>query len=441
LASFVVDRAGEDRPDAEEVYFTWRWEWAVSEAVRLIEKGCAGNHVPAEEADTLWRILGAAFASPATWARDNLAEDFTFFSSILDASLNVLPGHVVEALINVALWEYRLARPDEEKEAIKDSSAVTPRLVPLLEGVLEREGRSGLAAQAMLGQFIPQVHLMARAWMLQSAGRLFEGGATSPLTKPIWAAYVTRARLYDNVFHDLRPWYVAAADAAREENEDVAPRDRTWAPSRHLAVIVLAAVMRGLASVGDADELVERTFLNVKVEDRTHTYWSTFRSWSDSEGEVAPEFIERLVRFWEWRLQQLESSDESDQRTEEAIGLRWFLATPHIPASDALRLGRRTVELSGIDVEDRGVPLWERLTKLAEEDASGTYEITERLIQEALAGDFPYLPFESVETPLARALKYGDAHIKKRAERLSNTLGERGLYEFGKLLGGGSMTE
>jgi hypothetical protein len=340
--------------------------------------------------------------------------------------------------MNVALWEYRRVRPDEESKEVNDSSAVTPRLVPLLEEILERDGRSALAAQAMLSQFIPQVHLMARGWMLQSSARLFDGGAASPLSRPIWAAYITRARLYDNVFRDLRPWYVAAADAAGEANGDAAPQDHTWAPSRHLAVSVLTAVLHGLASVGDADELVERTFLNVKVEDSTHAYWGIFRSWSDSDGEVAPKFIERLVQFWEWRLQQLELSGDSDRRTEEAIGLRWFLATPHIPAGDAVRLGRRTVELSGIDIEDRGVPLWDRLVELAEEDVGGTYEIAERLIQEALARDFPYLPFESVAPTLARALKYGDDQIKKRAERLVNTLGERGLYEYGKLLNAGA---
>jgi hypothetical protein len=172
--------------------------------------------------------------------------------------------------------------------------------------------------------------------------------------KPPRAAYEHHEDIHDNAFRDLRPWYVAAADAAAAASEDASPRDRTWAPPRHLAVSILAAVLRGLASVGDVDGLVERTFLNVKVEDRTYAYWGIFRSWSDSEGEIAPELLERLVRFWEWRLQQLQSSNDSDQRTEEAIGLRWFLATPHVPAIDALRLGRRTIELSGVDVEDRG---------------------------------------------------------------------------------------
>ena len=52
-----------------------------------------------------------------------------------------------------------------------ETSAVTHRLIPLLEEILGRRGRSGLAAQAMLGHYVPYILLMARAWTLESAER------------------------------------------------------------------------------------------------------------------------------------------------------------------------------------------------------------------------------------------------------------------------------
>lgn len=440
LASFAVKRADEVGREANGTHAAMEWGWAAGAAARLIEQGCSGNHIPDSESDTVWRILGDAFASDSTWEQSDESEDFKTFYSVLSAGLNTLSGHFVEALIDAALWEYRRAHLGEEGKVVMETSAVTHRLILLLEEILGRRGRSGLAAQAMLGHYVPYMLLVARAWTLESAERLFGGGAASPKTSPIWGAYITRSDFYNNVFQDLRPWYVVAAKAANTE-EGADSQDREWSPARRLVVHVLIAVLRGLAAVGNPDGLVEATFSSTNVDDRAHAYWEIYRGWSDSEGHVDPEFVVRLVRFWEWRLDELEASDDLHTREEEAAGLRWLLATPHIPAADAVRLGKRTMELVGNEIEDRGVILWDRLAELAESDAAGTYEIAEQVIYKVLAQDYPYLPFDKVSPTLGRALKFGDSQIVKRAERLIHTLGDRGFFDYGKLLGGGDAPE
>jgi hypothetical protein len=434
LTAFTVRRADEVEREDEGNNLARYWRWAASTAAQLIEKGCAGNHMPASEADAVWRILDDACRSEATWAKGDVGEDFKTLYSIISAALNTPSGHFVEALIDVGLWEYRRAYPGEDGEQIRGSSVVAPRLVPLLEELLGRSGRAGLAAQAMLGHYIPQVLLMAREWTLESAERLFDGGAASPTTRPVWGAYITRSGLYDNVFRDLRSWYAVAANIIGKTDEGVNPQDSQWSTSRHLAIHVLRAVLRGLAAVGDSDNLVERTFSNVSVTDRSHTYWNIFRGWSDNGSPVDQEYVARLVKFWEWRLDQLEASEDVDTRTKEAAGLRWLLATPYITTADALRLGRRTMDLSGDVLEARGASLWARLTELAEADANETYEIVERLIHKILVREYPYLPFERVSPPLRHALNSRDEQIKKRAERLVNMLGDRGFYDYGQLL-------
>jgi hypothetical protein len=433
LASFAVKRADEVEREAVGSDTAREWGWASGAAARLIEKGCSENYIPDSESDAVWRILGDAFASASTWARSDESEDFKTFYSVLSAALNTLSGRFVKALIDAALWEYRRAHPGEDGKVVREASAVTQRLVPLLERILNHGGHAGLAAHAMLGHYIPYVLLMARAWTLEFAGRLFEGGAASPKTRPIWGAYITRSVLYSNVFQDLRPWYVVAADAASAE-EGADSQDREWSPSRRLVVHVLTAVLRGLAAVGDADGLVETTFSNTNISDRVHAYWEIYRVCSDNDGKGDQDFMVRLVRFWEWRLDQLEAADNQHARAEEASGLRWLLATPHIPAVDAVRLGKRTIELIGDETEDRGVILWDRLAELSESDARGTYEIAEMGIHKTLSHDYPYLPFDRVAPALKRALKSGDDQIIKRAERLIHTLGDRGFFDFGKLL-------
>jgi hypothetical protein len=440
LTAFAVKRADEVEREAGRTDAAREWGWAAGAAARLIKNGCSGNHIPDSESDAVWRILGDAFVSASTWAYSDESEDFQTFYSVLSAALNTLSGHSVEALLDAALWEYRRAHPREDGEVVREASAVTQRLVPLLEAILEHSDRAGLAAQAMLGHYIPHVLLMARAWTLESAGRLFDGGAASPKTHPLWGAYITRSVFYNNVFRDLRPWYVVAAVAASVE-EDANSLNREWSPSRRLVVHVLIAVLRGLAAVGDPDGLVESTFSNTSIDDRANAYWEIYRGWSESDDQVDPQFIARLVCFWEWRLGQLEGSDDRHARAEEAAGLKWLLATPHIPAADAVRLGKRTMELVGGELQDRGVVLWDRLAELAESDARGTYEIAESVIQLILAQDYPYLPFDRVAPTLTRALSSGDEQITKRAERLIHTLGDRGFFDYGKLLSRGNGSE
>jgi len=435
LVAFAVTRVDEVGRKGGNPNSARSWRWAASSAAQLVEHGCAKDHISPSLAYAVWRILNNAFASDATWAPGDVPEDFKTFNSVISAGLNTLSGHFVDALIDASLWEYRRAYPGEEGEEAKDRSAATARLVPLLEGVLGRGGRAGIAAQAMLGCYIPQVYLMARSWTLEAAARMFEGGATSPVTKPVWGAYLVRALFVDTVFQDLRPWYMATANAIGDMEEGTDSRDGDLSLSRNLARHVMTAVIRGVAAVGDADGLVERTFRTVNVADRAHTYWSVFRGWSDSKVPVGQDVVTRLVRFWEWRLEELEAAEETPTRVAEAAGLRWLLATPYINTADALRLGRRTLDLSAVELEDRGASLWGRLAEMAAQDADGAYEIAERLIQKILAREHPYLPFERVAPTIQPALSSGDEQIKKRAERLVNKLGEHGLYDYGKLLG------
>jgi len=74
------------------------------------------------------------------------------------------------------------ATPDQLRGA---AEKVAPYLEPLLEHVLTQEGRGALAARAIVGTYLPQIHLLARDWLLKAIPRLFEGGTTTPLQSAI----------------------------------------------------------------------------------------------------------------------------------------------------------------------------------------------------------------------------------------------------------------
>ena len=110
-----------------------------------------------------------------------------------------------------------------------------------------------------------------------------------------------------------------------------------------------------------------------------------------------------------------------------------MLATGHIPPSDAIRLGRRTLVLTPERLHSRLIA-WERIGELALADPVGTFELLLLLVEQELAVDYGFVPFDGVGPPLRSALTCSDLGVRERAKRLINVLGERGHVEFGTLL-------
>jgi hypothetical protein len=71
---------------------------------------------------------------------------------------------------------------------------------------------------------------------------------------------------------------------------------------------------------------------------------------------------------------------------------------------------------------------------IAEEAPAYSFELTELLVEQALKGDYVYLPFAEVEPVLRAALQCDDATVHARAKRVIHRIGDRGLFEYQALL-------
>jgi hypothetical protein len=306
----------------------------------------------------------------------------------------------------------------------------------LLDEVIAYSGRASIGAHAILGQFVPQLHLIAPEWVERNAEVLFAGGAEEPLSKPAWGAYITRARLYDSVFREIRPWYLRAAQIAGTDSGWKAQEGDRWSLTDHLAQHALIACVRGLAAVGDEDRFIETVFTNVPVRDRGHACWTIFRGWSDSMQAPSSEYVQRLIGFWDWRLSTLEGASEAQDTVEEAKGLGWFMRTPFLPDEAVVRLGLRTTRLARGNVEL--YTEWERLRELAHVDLEGVFGIAELTLSAQIRAAHPYVPVEEVMPFLEQILQCNQESVSNRATTLIHRLGEHGYAQFGKLLELGS---
>jgi hypothetical protein len=407
--------------------------------VDLLTEVARSNALTADEAETVWHTATAVVLSTFAWIFPDPDErEYNDFEDVLTDSLNHFAGRATEAVVEVALWEYRALAGEADKTASPTAVAVRevaaarvrPRFVPVLEFLLRRQGRAAITALTQIGQYLPQLHLLARDWLLAHLNELMEGGALRPLEKPVWSAYVTRARLYRDVFADLRPWYVAAAQAA----SIIPPAKRGFSPTEHLASHVTQAMIAGYVEVGDPDALLEQTFDRVPISDRAHAYWELFRAWTDDADRLQGRPTERLIMFWRWRLQVLEQSiSDRAEVEEEAIGLTALLAASGLPPDAALELGERTIRLAGGHVRLE-TAIWERLAELSAIDVDSAFRLADLVAKGTLSERWGLLTMKMLGPVLRRALADGTPSTQTEARRLINELGERGHTEFGPLL-------
>jgi hypothetical protein len=413
------------------------WRWLATEMVDLLIAASRKTAVPLAEAGALWTIVDLFLRSESTWAVDG-GGPLKSFDDVLTLGLNTAAGRATELLLEVALANFRQTlgaseetATDEQLEVAKAVSA--SKLRPLMRHVLAQSGRGAVAARAVIGTYVPQIHWLDRPWLVDAAPALFDSGPSLPLEHPAWGAYLTRAPMYDHVFTDLRTWYAVAAAQIPTTLQATSGWRGPWSLTQALASHVFFAYLRGLLQIDDQDHLLATVFALVPAVERAQVSWQIFRSCSDATEPVPPAMLERVVQFWRWRLEQLEVLPESDSKQEDVSGLTWLICTPYLPDEEVLSLGLRTVVASAGQAVARS-SIWERLATLVDVDVDRTFRIAELLIVTAMDRPHPHITLEQTAPVLERALCAGATETRERATRLIHTLGERGFIEFGQLL-------
>ena len=404
-----------------------QWRSAAGRATRLIEEGCRKDSIPFELASEVWALFDKATTVPTIWQVKGRQD--RSLEAVIEATLNDASGNVANAVMSGALWDYRsrTRRSDNlEEDWVQARHWVQQPLLPILDRWLEDEGPNAAVPRAVMGGYLPQLHLLAPEWVEAHAPNLFQGGLEDPVRRPTWTTYMSRALPHGTVFDALRPWYLRAAKEAAVWVAAVGDVVGARNPTQKLAFHLVIAYLLELVSVGDEDRLLETAYENLSSTDWGHAYWAV------SRGSVPESSLQRLVDLWEWRILELEKDEGSDRTMEQAKALGWLLWTPEIPAVDLIRLGQATARLARGHIEMYSN--WERMLVLAQIDPDGAFRIVKAVLRTQLLADFPYVAVEEVRPFLAHVLRAGNPETQDQARSLVNELGEFGFRELKDLL-------
>jgi hypothetical protein len=411
-----------DRLRPEEI------ETAVEALSSLIQHFVEWDRANAADRAPLWPVIAALVESDLVWRDESDRAVPSTYSAARHASFGRPSARVTSALFAL-FWADFLADHRHMKWPPPESTGVADRAIPLLNLILSRSGPSAYAAHGVLGQHLVQLFWAANSWTTTRLPELLDGGSEDPGRHPAWSVYVETTFLRREIFRVLRPWYARHASFLPIGGIDPI-QDPDSALSESFAVHVIVACAQGACAPGDSDMLVETTFDRVPVKARAHAYWAILRSWSDAK-RVSPTLSRNVLRFWESRLKGLALIASNNARDEELDGLCWFIATPHLPVKDVIRLGQQTVSMIGRKRRITNVA-WDRLSRLASQDPAGTFVIVEQLVDRVLRDDSPYLSFADAAPSLRLAMKVG-GDLNERALALISRIGEAGFDEFEEL--------
>lgn len=403
-------------------------EWAADSVSDLFEEYFAQVELDDKTRAEMWSTIAAFVQSPVVWRDEPDFVPPSTYSEARNASFSRPSARLTRALLALAWSEFmtdhaRATWPPPKRSNAGDAA------IPILEAIIRRDGSAAFAARGVFGERLPQLLWFAYDWMVAHLSTLLDLGSEQPGPHPAWSVYLGSAQFSAPVFKVLRPWYARHAAFLPSDASDP-PQDPGSELAQDFALHVVSACVTGACSPGDSDALVETTFSRLPVDARTHAYWAVFRGWSDSK-RVSRKSSRNVITFWESRLHVLEQSAPSDARDQEVEGLCWFIATPHLPLTDVIRLGTQTTRMLGSKYRVTNLA-WEQLGKLAVQDAKGTFAIVEQLVDRVLKGDFPYLSFDDVAPSIRRAILAG-GKTRDRALALIHRIGDAGFEEFGVL--------
>lgn len=430
------------------------WRDAKRLALELVDVGAQHDAVPEASLQDAWAVIDAVFENPDTAApAQRSSQGPEQAARLTENQLVVARGALtfvsMTAAVRLAASVARLAaepvaleRSAERAGSEQDGDLIHSRLaptekerrtaaVPLLARI-ERWLSSGepwvSSVQAAIGESLPTLVWLDRAWVTAVHESLFGGGYGHPETNPTWSTFIVRTGPWSIAFEVLRSSYVRAANALPRATTD-SDRAREWHPEYALASHVLTLVVNGFAHAGEPDRLVETVFTRAQGGDLERLYGNLARGLRSHPGAPTNGIAQQLASFWSWRLQELDRMPAGFRRDREAEGLGWFFTVEGIPDGDALALLQRTVLVA--ERLGRIVSLWwPKLASLASRHPSEVVAVSSLIVERHVRGEFRRVRINEVIHIVRTGLASIDGGVQRTATRLAHLLGERGYDEM-----------
>lgn|GEM_PF-1149611 len=404
------------------------WGWARQHVAALIGAGLQSGEaaLPIEHREQVWNILRVLCEDPdptpeheAQYGGDNMDP--------ITTSLNTVRGRTMHAVIQYALWVRRSTVTGSDTAQVRAQGDL-PEVWELLEELLHPDREPSTTVRAVFGLFFSTLYALNREWVVGHLHSIFpEGPALGHLWDAAWLGYLAYTPAYGDLLDPMRSVYALAIErigAPRAEG-------RTCETDERLGEHLMGFYWLGLLPLDEPAGLLVRFFESATVALRATTVGYVGRTLCPSGAKFTGSQLDRLRRFFDWRLASVQDTG-GDGPAQELAGFGWWFASGWL--GEEWSLGMLAVVLRLAETIDPYLTVLERLADRAPSWPRQCIECLALMLDSNSAREFWWGGEHEMRAIISAAVGSDDASARETARALINRLAARGQIGYRDLI-------
>jgi hypothetical protein len=440
LCNWVVSRPVAERTTPEqdgEMLVDKDWQWTrdtISEFLSHVCKARNGD-VPRYPLDgfrqLVWSLIESSCHDRAgSCTVEDISKDDPRIRDYLDLGINSPRGRAVGAALEYARWvANHVKRFEGKQETIPGGFEAMPEVREILEGQIA-DGNRSFEVMSVIGAHTALIYWIDKQWLVTNAARLFhlEEIEQTPSAAYGWAAwngFLVWTRPHIEYYAIFKSQFAYAVDQAAKVELLERGDER---PMHHLGEHLMILYARGQLGLDEDKGLVRWFLANSDPSIRRHAIFFIGQT-LESDKEVPPEVIERLMTLWDLYWSGPGKGDAKTKPRSALFGL-WF-SSGRFPNQWALDRLEDYVGVVPTPEPDRDIA--GKLAEIAHVDIVKSVRILDRMVRGDPEGWQIDVWPDSAKAILRQAMR-NPGEARERAEALINYLGRRGYTDFGQIL-------
>ncbi|MCD6371803.1 MAG: hypothetical protein J7L39_03750 [Candidatus Aenigmarchaeota archaeon] len=411
-------------PMDEDKIIDWK---SIKKAIaNLLEEGFKSKEVscPFEFREVLWDLLKILVEDE----EPTLEYEKEYGGSNMNPvtlSINTVRGQAMHALIRYALWCVQNLNLEKSK------NRMVPEVKEVLKSKLNTEVEPTKTIRSVYGLYFPFLFYLDEDWTRENVSSIFpEDSRHRRLWRSAWEAYIMFNKFSNSIYRTLRSQYAVAINKLSSPKISQEAKKRL---SEHLMI----AYLRKIEPLNTENSLIKIFFNKATGEIRKHAISFVGRT-IKHVGEK--EVIDRIMRLWEWRLNEAEEhfrggkSKEVKEFVEELKGFGWWFVNSVFDVEWTITQLLRTLRLTNGEIEWANKVI-EQLQAYANEHPLQVVEVLILLVKDTKDGWTILFSKEKIKLLIESIIKASsNSKIKEKVTDLIGYLIKNGYYEFKEML-------
>jgi hypothetical protein len=401
-------------------------------SANLLEEGLTSqaNSIPDDSLDDVWPILAPVFNDPNPSPEFELKYGGTNMDPFM-LSLNTARGKATHALLTLIMQKARVA--GELDLPIQDRHGVSrwTELADMLDRCLDPTRESSLAVRAAIGSQLSLLGLIDTHWLEQHLPVLFPVSDQAH-REVVFDAYLLWGTIREPLIPLLRDEYRYRTSKLSEQPAVVWERRE---PQEALVRHVVAMYLHG--DIALDDDLVCSVYSQVN-----QPLWSAatgrahlgFTGRNEPPKPAEPEYLERAMNLWEWRIQLAEAAvpagNMGDFRAELEDFGHWVVSGEVDEGWWIDQLDRATALAGRLELDG---PVLDAVADVADRHAEKAARVATQLLIHDPYSFLTSAHSEAFMRIVQAAVYSGSPDANREGRDLANRLVGKGLDEFASL--------